>query len=83
MFRETTMALRMFDYQCSECGSVEERLTNDRHTEFMTCGTCGGQLFKIISAPRVLKPGGEEGQSLKAIHEIQRKDNNKKLFSRP
>lgn len=75
--------LRMFDYTCTECGLIQEKLTDSRHSEFMTCDDCGGQCFKIISAPRVLKPGGEEGQSLKAIHEVQRRDNNKKIYSRP
>jgi len=74
---------RVFDYRCGDCESVEERLVGSEDQSPIVCSHCDGEMIRVISAPRVLKPGGEEGQALKAIHEIQNKDRSNKIYSRP
>ena len=74
---------RIFDYEC-ECGEVRETFVDADGEPYVPCLLCGSPMHRIISVPRVLKPQGEEGQSLKAIHEIQRNDRVKKerIYSR-
>ena len=76
--------LRMYDYQCNSCDNVIEKMTRPEDTSYFVCMECGGEMHRAISAPKVLKPGGEEGQSLKAINEITNKERIKKerIFSR-
>lgn len=78
------MALRLYDYQCTECEHVHEFMRRDDDTGKPVCLECGGLMERIISAPTVLKPGGDEGQAYKAIQEINKKDRVKKerIYSR-
>lgn len=71
--------LRMYDYQCEECGHIHEAMRRTDDTGKLVCMECGGLMARVISAPKVVSMGSE-AQALKGIHAIQKKDNSKKLY---
>lgn len=74
------MALRIFDYRCDECGDEKEALVDSDYHKGIVCH-CGHVMYRIISAPRVLSIDGSEGQALRGIKEIQKKDAHRKLYN--
>lgn len=40
----------MFEFECTQCSTVVEEITNDRELKFSTCNVCGGVSQKIMSA---------------------------------
>jgi putative FmdB family regulatory protein len=40
----------VFDYQCSVCGNIEERIifSNSNYREILVCSKCGAELVRIF-----------------------------------
>jgi putative FmdB family regulatory protein len=41
----------IYEYQCSDCGARVEVLQKVSDVPLATCGSCGGKLRRLISAP--------------------------------
>lgn len=52
--------LRMFDFECTDCGAVSERIVDGDEPQF--CGPCGGLMLKKPPLIRVnMGPAGAYG----------------------
>jgi putative FmdB family regulatory protein len=71
---------RLYDYQCQSCGHTKEALRDSNDDSYIECPECKGIMDRVISVPKVIMAGGTEGQALKGIQEIQKKDNSRKLY---
>ena len=40
----------LFEFECTECGTIEEEIVNDRNIKLSTCSVCSGVSKKIMSA---------------------------------
>lgn len=65
------MSLRLYDYECRTCGSIEEKLTDS--CEMVGVCPCGGVQDRIISASGVYM-GNEDSAWLKTVLEVVDKD---------
>lgn len=43
----------LYEYQCQECGEKTEVVQRFDDAPMTTCGSCGGVLKKLISAPAI------------------------------
>jgi len=61
------MSLTLFDWQCSDCGTVEERL-EERSVEHVPCPECAGIMTKVFS----FRGGnhGEEAAWIKSVLDV-------------
>lgn len=63
------MALKMFDYECNECGHTFEELTMT-DDEVVACPKCGGSTSKLFTGCRVngfnlLRPEDQKARMMK------------------
>lgn len=65
---------------CIQCQHEKEFFIESADDTHQECPICGGPMDRIISAPKVVMAGGTEGQALKAIQAIQKKDGMRKLY---
>lgn len=67
------------DYQCTECGNVEEVFRRRDADGQPECKLCGGKCDKVLTAPKVVSMGSE-AQAYKGIQSILKKEKNKPTY---
>lgn len=47
-----------YDYECSQCGDIDEKERGMNNRPVFYCRHCGGEMFQIFSAPHFRFVGG-------------------------
>ena len=72
----------MFEFECTQCSTVHEEITNDRELAHINCDVCGGVATKIMSvAGWDLKGGGVYRSSHPSTYKEKPKPCHKRVSS--
>lgn len=42
---------KIYDFECTKCGQIEERILDDKESLHVVCSICGGKVKKLLAAP--------------------------------
>lgn len=71
--------MKLFDFRCDDCGYIEEHFINNGGADAFVCPECEGEMFRVISAPRVISMG-EEASAYKELKAIEKRKQNKTMY---
>jgi putative FmdB family regulatory protein len=68
------MPILLFDYECPQCQTIEERMVS-AHDEVVTCEKCGATMTKVFISAGTRLP--DDAPWLKTVLEVVAKDSTK------